>query len=69
MKECLSNRIDGLANECEGKQAKLESFHVACHFTWAATRCSGPDFLPPEIWSRKSLTGVPSYLGFNLLKV
>lgn len=43
MEECLSNGVDELVGEREGKPAKPKSFPVSCPFMWATTRSCGLD--------------------------
>lgn len=63
-KECLSNRVDDLASESEGKRAKPKklpsslSFYVGCHQKVRPTFKVG--LLTSNDQSRKSLTGVPA---------
>ena len=63
-KECLSNRIDELASESEGKQAKPKkipssvSFYVGCYQkVWPTFKVG---LLTSNDQLRKSLTGVPA---------
>lgn len=51
MEKCLSNRVDELAIDSEGKQANSKSFLLRCPFLPAASRC-GPDVgwvFPPHM--------------------
>lgn len=75
MEKCLSNGVDELMGEREGKTAKTKSFPLPCLFMWATTRSCGLDVdgssdpnrsqfklgLPtPNDPTKKILTGMPN---------
>jgi hypothetical protein len=68
-KKGLSSRVDGLASESEGKQAKSKSLLPPCPFMWAATRTFASDLgwvlHLKQSNQEKSLTAMPSGLGLS----
>lgn len=61
MEECLSNGVDELVGEREGKPAKPKSFPVPCPFMWATTRSCGLDLDGSSYPSRSQFkVGLPT---------